>query len=162
MQWPRPMRRPMPMLLPAICVHASGAPCAPPPSRHVRSQVFGVTQAAPVGCMNTNLRQQLLQQIIATIRRARPLVAVVERKDRDLASQLRRSLNSIALNVAEAFGGQAGNARLSFRRALGELYESQAALQLSAAWGYVSESQAIAIDEELAAVGARLYGLSRH
>ena len=37
--------------------------------------------------------------------------------------QLKRSLNSTALNVAEAFGVHADNARLSFRRALGELYE---------------------------------------
>ena len=121
----------------------------------------GVTEAAPVVGMNTTLRQQLLQQIITIIRQARPLVAAIERKDRDLGGQLKRSLNSIALNVAEAFGVHAGNARLSFRRALGELYESQATFQVAAAWGYITEQQAQAVASDLAVLGGRLYGLSR-
>lgn len=111
--------------------------------------------------MNTTLRQQLLEQVIIIIRRSRSLVAAIERKDRDLGSQLKRSLNGVALNVAEAFGVHAGNARLSFRRALGELYESQATFQVAAAWGYIAEEQAHAVSSELAALGGRLYGLSR-
>ncbi len=111
--------------------------------------------------MNTTLRQQLLEQCITIIQQARPLVEAIERKDRDLGTQLKRSLNSVALNVSEAFGGRAGNARLSFRRALGELYESQAALRVSAAWGYVTEHQARAVVDALDAMGARLYGLSK-
>jgi four helix bundle protein len=111
--------------------------------------------------MNTTLRQQLLDQVITIIQQVRPLVAGIERKDRDLAAQLKRSLNSIALNVSEAFGGRAGNARLSFRRALGELYESQAALQLGAAWEYVPAGQVQASVEALDRLGARLYGLSQ-
>jgi len=111
--------------------------------------------------MNPTLRQQLLNQVITIVQHARPLVAAIERKDRDLAAQLKRSLNSVGLNVSEAFGGQAGNARLSFRRALAELYESQAALQLGAAWGYVPEQQVHAAIDMLDALGARLYGLSQ-
>lgn len=121
----------------------------------------GVTEAAPVVGMNTTLRQQLLRQIITIIRHARPLVEAIECKDRDLGGQLKRSLNSIALNVAEAFGVHAGNARLSFRRALAELYESQATFQVAAAWGYITEQQAQAVASDLAALGGRLYGLSR-
>jgi four helix bundle protein len=86
--------------------------------------------------MNTTLRQQLLDQDIVIIQHARPLVEGIERKDRDLSAQVKRSLNSIALNVTEAFGVRAGNSRLSFRRALGELYESEAVFQVAAAWGY--------------------------
>jgi len=111
--------------------------------------------------MNTTLRQQLLRQIITIIQRARPLVEAVERKDRDLGSQVKRSLNSTALNVCEAFGVHAGNARLSFRRALGELYESQASLSLAAAWGYITEQEAQAVIADWAALGGCLYGLSR-
>ena len=88
--------------------------------------------------MHTTLRQQLLEQVITIIERARPFAAAVHRKDRDLASQLVRALNSIALNTAEGFGSQAGNARLRFQSAHGSLYEAQAALQLAAAWGYIS------------------------
>jgi four helix bundle protein len=111
--------------------------------------------------MNTTLRQQLLDQVIVIIQRARPLVEGIERKDRDLSAQVKRSLNSIALNVTEAFGVRAGNSRLSFRRAQGELYESEAAFQLAAAWGYISEQQVRAIVADLSALGARLYGLAR-
>lgn len=111
--------------------------------------------------MNTTLRQQLLERVITIICHARPLVEAIARKDRDLGGQVRRSLNGVALNVAEAFGVHAGNARLSFRRALGELYESQATFQVAAAWGYIAEEEAEAVVSDLAAFGGRLYGLSR-
>jgi len=124
-------------------------------------QRSGVTQAAPVEGMDTTLRQQLLDQVISIIQRARPLIEAIERKDQDLSKQLRRSLNSTGLNVSEAFGVKAGNARQSFCRALGELYESQASLQLAAAWGYINDEPAQAVVADLGALGGRLYGLSR-
>ncbi len=76
------------------------------------------------------------------------------------AHLLRHLRPSLALSVSSV-SQKAGNARLSFRRALGELYESQAALQLGAAWGYVPAEQAQASVEALDALGARLYGLSQ-
>ena len=42
----------------------------------------------------------------------RPIVEAVQRKDRDLASQLRRAISSITLNLAEGFGAAKGNSRL--------------------------------------------------
>jgi four helix bundle protein len=111
--------------------------------------------------MHTPLRQQLLDQVLAVIEQARPLLDAIARKDRDLASQLRRALNSIALNVAEGFGSQAGNARLRFQSAHGSLYEAQAALRLAAAWGYISPSQTALAVTSLDRLGARLYGLSQ-
>lgn len=111
--------------------------------------------------MTTTLRQQLLEQSITIIGQARPLIEAIGRKDRELESQLRRSLGSVALNVAEGFGAHAGNARLRFRTALGSLYESQAALQVAAAWGYVEQQAANRIVAALEAFGGRLYGLSR-
>ena len=111
--------------------------------------------------MDTTLRQQLLERIITIIGRVRPLLEAIGRKDRELESQLRRSLSSIPLNTAEGLGSHAGNARLRFRTALGSLYESQAALQVAAAWGYVERQEADGIVLALEAFGARLYGLSR-
>ena len=111
--------------------------------------------------MTPTLRQLLLEQSITLIGQARPLVEAIGRKDRELESQLRRSLSSIPLNVAEGFGVHAGNARLRFRTALGSLYESQAALQVAAAWGYVDQEAATGIVAALEALGGRLYGLSR-
>ena len=111
--------------------------------------------------MTTTLRQQLLEQSITLIGQARPFVEAIGRKDRELESQLRRSLGSVALNVAEGFGAHAGNARLRFRTALGSLYESQAALRVAAAWGYVEQPAAERVVGALEAFGGRLYGLSR-
>ena len=111
--------------------------------------------------MYHTLRQQLLEQIIAIIERARPLLEAIRRKDRELASQLGRALNSIALNVAEGFGSQAGNARLRFQCAHGSLYEAQAAPQLAAAWGHIDGQRSARVVQALDALGARLFGLSR-
>jgi len=111
--------------------------------------------------MHTTLRHQLLDSIIVIIKAAKPLLDDIRRKDRDLASQLQRALSSIALNVAEGFGCQAGNARLRFQSALGSLYEAQAALRIAAAWGYVSEAGVNEVVRKLQAYGGRIYGLSR-
>ena len=45
--------------------------------------------------------------IIETIRLTAPLAEAIARKDRDLASQYRRALSSVALNVAEVAPGKA-------------------------------------------------------
>jgi four helix bundle protein len=111
--------------------------------------------------MHHTLRQQLLEQIISIIERVRPLLEAIRRKDRELASQLGRALNSIGLNVAEGFGSQAGNARLRFQSAHGSLYEAQAALRLAAAWGHVDGQSCAAVVQALDSLGARLFGLSR-
>jgi four helix bundle protein len=111
--------------------------------------------------MHTPLRQQLLDQILTTITLARPLVDATARRDRDLASQLRRALSSVALNLAEGLGTRAGNARLRFETAHGSLHEAQAALRVAAAWGYVHPPKMAATLAALDRFGARLYGLTR-
>ncbi|MGC4070135.1 MAG: four helix bundle protein [Polyangiaceae bacterium] len=111
--------------------------------------------------MHTPLRNQLLQQIMGIVTQARPLVDVIARRDRDLASQTRRALSSIALNAAEGFGTQAGNARLRFQSAHGSLSEARVALELAVAWGYLDESRTTDVLSQLHAVGGRLYGLAR-
>jgi four helix bundle protein len=111
--------------------------------------------------MHTPLRQQALDQLLAIITAARPLLEDIHRRDRDLASQLKRAINSIGLNLAEGFGSQAGNARLRFLSAHGSLHEAQAALQLATAWGYLDPQRTAPVAAALDHLGARLYGLSR-
>ena len=103
----------------------------------------------------------ILEHALEIATQARPLVEAIARKDRDLASQVRRAISSIALNAAEGRGAVAGNSRLRFETALGSLYEAQAGIRLAVAWGYIAQS---ATDELLASVhrlGGRLYGLMR-
>jgi four helix bundle protein len=111
--------------------------------------------------MHTPLRNQLLEQIVRIITQARPLVDIIARRDRDLASQARRAFSSIALNAAEGFGTQAGNARLRFQSAHGSLSEARVALELAVAWGYLAQSQTAEVLSQLCALGGRLYGLAR-
>ena len=103
----------------------------------------------------------ILEHALEIVRLARPLVEAIARKDRDLASQVRRAISSIALNSAEGRGALAGNSRLRFESALGSLYEAQAGIRLAVAWGYIAQT---ATDELLASMhrlGGRVYGLVR-
>jgi four helix bundle protein len=111
--------------------------------------------------MHNPSRQLLLDSVLQLVELARPLVEAVAKRDRDLASQVRRALNSLALNVAEGVGNCGGNSRLRFQSALGSLYEARAGLRVAAAWGYIPIR---ACNDVLAGsdrLGARLYGLAR-
>src|SRR6186997_2014727 len=92
--------------------------------------------------MRTHLQQDVLEHTFQIRSLARGLVESVARKDRELASQLRRALSSVALNLAEGLGTTAGNSRLRFETARGSLSEAQAALRVAVAWGSVSEEDA--------------------
>jgi four helix bundle protein len=92
---------------------------------------------------------------------SRKLAVTIARRDRDLASQIRRALSSVALNLAEGFGASAGNARLRFDSARGSLYETQAGLRVAIAWGYLSESECAAALQGVDRLGGRVFGLVR-
>src|SRR5262245_29438680 len=98
---------------------------------------------------------------LQTIELARPLVVTIERRDRDLASQVRRALSSVVLNLAEGFGSTGGNARLRFATARGSLCEALAGLRVAVAWGYFTSEDAAAVLAALDTPGARVYGLAR-
>jgi four helix bundle protein len=108
-----------------------------------------------------NPLHQPLDHAIEAIILARSLVEAVARKDRDLGSQLRRALSSVALNLAEASGSHAGNARLRYESARGSLYEARAGLRVAVAWGYVAAEGAREVLESLDALGGRVFGLAR-
>jgi four helix bundle protein len=111
--------------------------------------------------MRPPLRQEMLNDVLQFVALVRPIVDSVARRDRDLASQIRRATSSVGLNVAEAFGTAAGNARLRFETARGSLYETQAGIRIALAWGYVNEQDIaapLAASDDLA---GRLYGLAR-
>ena len=111
--------------------------------------------------MHNPKRCSILEQSVEVVALARPIVAGVQRRDRELASQLRRAFSSVCLNLGEGFGSSSGNARLRFETALGSLKEAQVGLRVAVAWGYVSQG---AIAEVLACadcLGGRIFGLVR-
>jgi len=75
--------------------------------------------------------QGILEHALEIARLARPLVEAIQRRDRDLASQVKRAINSIALNAAEAQGNAGGNTRVRLESALESLYEAQAGVRFA-------------------------------
>jgi four helix bundle protein len=68
----------------------------------------------------------------------RPAVAMIERRDRDLARQMRRAVTSVVLNIAEGSGSSGGTRRERYRNALGSAREVVACIDVARAWGYAN------------------------
>ena len=66
-----------------------------------------------------------------------PMVRVIERHDRDLASQLRRAASSVVLNLAEGSGSFGGMRTQRYRTALGSARETMSCLQVAERFGYL-------------------------
>ena len=111
--------------------------------------------------MKRPLRYDVLEEAIGVVQLAKPLVAIIGRKDRDLASQVRRAVSSVTLNLGEAFGNAGGNSRLRFETARGSLYEAQVGIRTAIAWGHFGPEQCREILAAMEALGARVYGLAR-
>ena len=74
------------------------------------------------------------------VRELAPMVPLIKKHDRDLADQLRRAASSVVLNISEGSGRAGGDRRRSFEIASGSAREVLAALDTSAAWGWVVPS----------------------
>ncbi len=103
----------------------------------------------------------ILEHSLEVVELARPLIEAVYRRDRDLASQLRRAISSVALNLAEGFGCTGGSARARFETARGSLNEAQTGIRIAVAWRYVSQAAASELLESMHSLGGRVFGLCR-
>jgi four helix bundle protein len=65
-----------------------------------------------------------------------PALAAIERRDRDLARQMRRAASSIVLNLAEGSGSSGGTRRERYRNALGSAREVAGCIDVARAWRY--------------------------
>ena len=70
----------------------------------------------------------------------------IERRDRDLARQLRRAAASVALNTAEGMGNSAGHKRQRYQTALGSAREVMACVDVAKAMRYVGKVDAAVLD----------------
>ena len=80
--------------------------------------------------------------VLETIRRIRPLLAVIERKDRDLGRQLRRCSSSACLNLAEGAYSRGRNRAAKYHVALGSAREMLSCLEVAEAFGYITPVEA--------------------
>jgi len=90
-----------------------------------------------------------------------PLLHVIRDHDKSLADQLKRAAQSVVLNIAEARGNDAGNARARFSTACGSAKEVRAALDVASDWGYIESHLAAHLDGELDEVCAITWCLGR-
>ena len=76
------------------------------------------------------------ETVLMLVREVAPIAVAIERRDGDLAKQLRRALSSVTLNIAEG-GAQRGARRAShYSIALGSAREAWSAIRTAEAWGY--------------------------
>jgi four helix bundle protein len=75
--------------------------------------------------------------MLDALRLMRGMLLAIERRDPDLARQLRRAASSVVLNLAEGSGsfGRVRTAR--YRTALGSARETLSCLRVAEAFGYV-------------------------
>src|SRR5262245_3579494 len=66
----------------------------------------------------------------------------IERRDGDLARQMRRAVASVALNTAEGYGNTAGHKRQRYQTALGSAREAMACVEVAKAMRYVEQVDA--------------------
>ncbi len=95
------------------------------------------------------------------VREVAPLLRVVRRQDKVLADQLKRAAQSVVLNIAEARGSDAGNARARFATACGSAKEVRAALHIASDWGYIGSERATHLDRRLDEVCAITWCLAK-
>jgi four helix bundle protein len=105
-------------------------------------------------------RFEALELAVELVTALRSTLNAVQRRDRDLHSQLRRAAMSVPSCVAEG-AERRGQDRLHlYRVAAGSLAELCVQLRIARAWGYVASSDAASIDALADRLAAILYRLT--
>jgi four helix bundle protein len=89
---------------------------------------------------------RIYSTVIEVLRMLRPVIAEIERHDRDLGKQLRRASASVALNLSEGSGSHGGTRTERYRNALGSARETGACLDVAQALGYVHAVDEVLLD----------------
>ena len=96
--------------------------------------------------------------MLEVLRLLRPVLAQIEKHDRDLGNQLRRASASVSLNIAEGSGSSGGTRMTRYRTALGSARETGACLDVAMALGYVErvEPELLGKLDQVRAIMARI------
>ena len=97
-----------------------------------------------MGQLEVPMKLEIYVVVIVVVRKLRPLIERIGKRDANLADQLRRAATSVPLNLNEGLYSQGGNVRARFHNALGSAAEVRACLDVAEALGYVDE-----VDQEL-------------
>ncbi len=80
---------------------------------------------------------RIYDDMLDAVRSMRGMIGAIEKRDPDLARQLRRAASSVVLNVAEGSGSFRRVRTVRYRTALGSARETLACLRVGEALGYV-------------------------
>ena len=106
--------------------------------------------------MGLFIAHELGLQLVRCVGQVLPKIA---RRDKDLVRQLRRSTSSIVLNLAEGTHSDPGNRQARYSSAAGSAKETQSALMIAEAWGYIESPELLELADRVAAITYRLaYG----
>ncbi len=103
---------------------------------------------------------RVYEEVLEVIRELKDAMGVIEKRDSDLARQMRRAVSSVALNVAEAQGSRGRNGAVRFSTALGSMRETQACLDVAVAMGHL-EAVCMQTARKMDGICGSLYRLSR-
>ena len=103
---------------------------------------------------------RIYETSLSMIRRLRAVIVAIEKRDSDLARQLRRAASSVALNIAEGSYARGRNRPMLYNVALGSAKETRACIDVAMSLGYVDSFDA-QIDSDLHSICAVLYRLTR-
>ena len=101
---------------------------------------------------------RIYETSLEVIRRLRPCVEAIARRDADLARQLRRAMASVTLNIAEGSYARGRNRQALYQVALGSAKETRACLDVARTFGYVAQVDESAL-ADLSSICAVLYRL---
>jgi four helix bundle protein len=80
---------------------------------------------------------RIYDEMLDVLRSIRGAIGAIEKRDADLARQLRRAAASVVLNVAEGSGSFGRVRTTRYRTALGSARETLACLRVGEALGYI-------------------------
>jgi len=96
--------------------------------------------------------------VLEMVASAAKIAEDIERRDLDIARQMRRAAASVALNTSEGMGSTVGHKRQRYQTALGSAREVMACVDVAKAMRYVGEVDASTLDhmDHVIAMLARL------
>ena len=80
---------------------------------------------------------RIYDEMLEVVRGIRKALGAIDKRDPDLARQLRRASSSVVLNLAEGSGSFGRVRTVRYRTALGSARETLACLHVAEAFGYV-------------------------
>jgi four helix bundle protein len=104
---------------------------------------------------------KIFEKLMEMVRSVCRLSRKVQQHDPDLARQMRRACQSVALNMLEGWHGRAGNRIARFHDAMGSARETVGCLHIAAAVGYLRDDEVSVDLDSLDHFVAVLWKLSR-